>query len=77
MPVLVTTKGAGADEEKATPTAEMFEQMRAYNEQLVNAGIMLGGDELQRGRAAPCSQHERTVSDRTTQRFDPAVRGAL
>nr|BFE58324.1 YciI family protein [Dactylosporangium thailandense] len=47
MRVLVMTKGAGADEEKATPTAEMFEQMRVYNEQLVNAGIMLGGEGLQ------------------------------
>ncbi|MEV8516722.1 YciI family protein [Dactylosporangium sp. NPDC051484] len=47
MRVLVMTKGAGADEEKGTPTAEMFEQMRVYNEQLVNAGIMLGGEGLQ------------------------------
>jgi hypothetical protein len=47
MRVLVMTKGASADEEKATPTAEMFEQMKAYNEQLVNAGIMLGGEGLQ------------------------------
>jgi len=47
MRVLVMTKGAGADEEKGTPTAEMFEQMKAYNEQLVNNGIMLGGEGLQ------------------------------
>ncbi|MEV6927211.1 YciI family protein [Dactylosporangium sp. NPDC051485] len=47
MRVLVMTKGAGANEEKGTPTAEMFEQMRVYNEQLVNAGIMLGGEGLQ------------------------------
>ncbi|MGI5239816.1 YciI family protein [Dactylosporangium sp. CA-139066] len=47
MRVLVMTKGAGADEEKGTPTAEMFEQMKVYNEQLVNAGIMLGGEGLQ------------------------------
>ena len=47
MRVLVMTKGAGADEDKAAQTAEMFEQMRVYNEQLVNAGILLGGDGLQ------------------------------
>ncbi len=47
MRVLVMTKGAGADEEKGTPTAEMFEQMKVYNEQLVNAGIVLGGEGLQ------------------------------
>jgi hypothetical protein len=45
--VMVITKGDGADEGKAQPTTEMFEKMRAFNEQLVNAGIMLGGEGLQ------------------------------
>ena len=46
MRVIVMTKGAGADEGRAAPTQEMFEQMQAYNEALVNAGIMLGGEGL-------------------------------
>ncbi|MQM28612.1 YciI family protein [Glycomyces albidus] len=47
MRVMVMTKGDGADEGKGEPTAEMFEKMRIFNEQLVNAGIMLGGEGLQ------------------------------
>ena len=46
MRVMVMTKGDGADESKGQPTPEMFEKMRAFNEQLVNAGIMLGGEGL-------------------------------
>ncbi|MER7282140.1 YciI family protein [Dactylosporangium sp. NPDC000244] len=41
------TKGDGADEGNGEPTTGMFEKMRVFNEQLVNAGIMLGGEGLQ------------------------------
>ena len=51
MKVLVMIKGDGADEDKVAPTEAMFEEMNAYNEQLVNAGIMLGGEGLQPSRA--------------------------
>jgi len=47
MKVLVMIKGSGADEGKVAPTDEMFRVMNVYNEQLVNAGIMLGGEGLQ------------------------------
>jgi hypothetical protein len=43
---MVMTKGAGADEGQAQPSQEMFEKMQAYNEQLVKAGILLGGEGL-------------------------------
>ena len=33
------------------PTEEMFAAMNVYNEQLVNAGIMLGGEGLQPSEA--------------------------
>ncbi|NKY41436.1 YciI family protein [Cellulomonas sp. H30R-01] len=46
MKVLVMIEGAGADEAKIEPTTEMFEQMGRYNEELVQAGIMLGGEGL-------------------------------
>src|SRR3954447_25566593 len=46
MKVLVMIKGDGADEDRIAPTQEMFETMNAYNEQLVNAGIMLSGEGL-------------------------------
>ncbi|MFB7288703.1 YciI family protein [Actinacidiphila glaucinigra] len=44
---MVMTKGDAADEGKGEPTTEMFEKMRVFNEQLVNAGIVLGGEGLQ------------------------------
>jgi hypothetical protein len=44
--VMVMTKGDAADEGKAEPTQEMFEKMQAFNEQLVNAGILRGGEGL-------------------------------
>ena len=47
MKVLVMIKGDGADEDKVAPTEEMFREMNVYNEQLVNAGIMLAGEGLQ------------------------------
>jgi hypothetical protein len=51
MKVLVMIKGDGADEDKIAPTDEMFREMNAYNEQLVDAGIMLAGEGLQPSRA--------------------------
>ncbi|MGI5176195.1 YciI family protein [Dactylosporangium sp. CA-152071] len=47
MRVMVMTKGDAADEGSGEPTTEMFEKMRVFNERLVNAGIMLGGEGLQ------------------------------
>lgn len=46
MRVLVMIKGRPEDEAKAEPTPAMFEAMNAYNQQLVEAGVMLGGDGL-------------------------------
>ena len=46
MRVMVMTKGPATDEDKGQPTQEMFEKMNVFNEQLVNAGIMLGGEGL-------------------------------
>ena len=58
MKVLVMIKGDGADEEKVAPTDEMFAEMNVYNEQLVNAGIMLAGEGLQ-----PSSKGAKVVWD--------------
>jgi hypothetical protein len=43
---MVMTKGDAADEGKGQPTQEMFDRMQAFNEELVNAGILLGGEGL-------------------------------
>jgi hypothetical protein len=45
MKVMVMVKGTPADE-SAAPSTEMFEAMGAYNERLVNAGVMLDGAGL-------------------------------
>ena len=46
MKVMVMVTGTPEDEETAMPTTEMFEAMAAYNERLVQAGIMLDGAGL-------------------------------
>ncbi len=47
MKVMVLIKGDAADEGKITPTEAMFQEMGAYNERLVKAGIMLDGQGVQ------------------------------
>lgn len=46
MRVLVFVKATQDSEDGRMPPTEMLEAMGKYNEQLINAGIMLGGDGL-------------------------------
>jgi hypothetical protein len=46
MRVVVFVKATGDSEAEVLPEAKMLEEMGRYNEQLVDAGIMLGGDGL-------------------------------
>lgn len=46
MKVMVFVKASKGSEAGEMPTQKLLEDMMAYNEQLVNAGIMLGGDGL-------------------------------
>lgn len=46
MKVMVMIKIDGANEDKIEPTEEMLREMGEYNEQLVEAGIMLDGQGL-------------------------------
>ena len=67
MKVLVMIKGDGADEDKVAPTDEMFAEMNVYNEQLVNAGIMLGGEgpaAQQQGREGRLGHQRRGLRGR-------------
>lgn len=50
MKVMVMVKSSGADEDSIAPTQEMLEEMGRYNEQLVNAGIVLDGQGLKPSR---------------------------
>jgi hypothetical protein len=66
MKVMVFVKASKGSEEGEMPTEEMFTQMMAYNEELVKAGIMLGGDGLKpssEGARVHFSGKKRSVSD--------------
>jgi hypothetical protein len=46
MRVMVMIQGDGVDEDKIAPTEESMSEMGKFNEQLVEAGIMLDGEGL-------------------------------
>ena len=50
MRVVVFVKATADSEADTLPDAKMLEEMGRYNEQLVDAGIMLGGDGLKSTR---------------------------
>ena len=47
MRVMVMMKGTAAIEQGVQPSEALMTEMMAFNEELVNAGMMLGGDGLQ------------------------------
>ena len=66
MKVMVFVKATRSSEEGMMPTEEMLTKMMSYNEELVNAGIMLGGEGLKPSREAVrvrFSGKDRTVTD--------------
>jgi hypothetical protein len=65
MKVMVIVKATADSEAGVMPTTEMFEAMGKYNEQLVNAGIMLSGEGLKpssKGVRVHFSGKDRAVS---------------
>ncbi len=58
MRVMVLVKATKDSEAGLMPSAELFEAMGKYNEELVNAGIMRAGDGLK-----PSSQGKRVAFD--------------
>ena len=58
MRVIVFVKATEDSEQGAMPSAELIEAMGKYNEELINAGIMVGGDGLK-----PSSQGKRIAFD--------------
>ncbi|MDE2893297.1 MAG: YciI family protein [Chloroflexota bacterium] len=66
MRVMVLVKATEDSEAGVMPTTEMFEAMGAFNEQLVDAGIMQTGEGLQptaRGKRIAFDGDSRTVID--------------
>ncbi|MDZ7927819.1 MAG: YciI family protein [Agrobacterium sp.] len=58
MRVIVFVKATRSSEDGVMPTTELMEAMGKFNEELVNAGIMLSGDGLH-----PSSKGKRVVFD--------------
>ena len=66
MRVIVFVKATQNSEAGTQPSQELFDQMTRYNEELVKAGVMLGGDGLQpskRGKRVVFEGSSRTVVD--------------
>lgn len=58
MRVFVFVKATEESERGALPSPELIEAMGKYNEELINAGVMVGGDGLK-----PSSQGKRMAFD--------------
>jgi hypothetical protein len=66
MKVMVFVKATKGSEAGDMPSEELITEMMAYNEELVKAGIMLGGDGLKpssEGVRVRFSGRKRTVND--------------
>jgi hypothetical protein len=66
MRVMVMVKATEESEAGIMPSTELLEAMGKYNEELVNAGIMLAGDGLQpsaKGKRVAFAGPSRTVID--------------
>lgn len=66
MRVIVFVKATADSEASVMPTTELLEAMGKYNEALINAGIMQGGDGLKpssAGKRIAFDGASRTVSD--------------
>jgi hypothetical protein len=66
MRVMVMVKATNDSESGMMPSTEMLEEMGKYNEELVNAGIMLAGEGLQpsvKGKRVVFDGPKRTVID--------------
>jgi hypothetical protein len=66
MRVMVLVKATKDSEAGIMPTTELFEAMGKFNEELVNAGIMLAGDGLKpssHGKRVAFDGAKRTVID--------------
>jgi len=66
MRVIVFVKATEDSEASALPSPELIEAMGKYNEELINAGVMVGGDGLKATRFAKRIHFDgasRTVTD--------------
>ncbi len=64
MRVVVLVKATAESEQGVMPSNDLLEAMGKYNEELVNAGVMVGGDGLK-----PSSRGKRIAFDGTSRRL--------
>jgi hypothetical protein len=66
MRFMVIVKASEASEAGEMPSKELLDAMQAYNEELLEAGVLLAGEGLHpssRGKRVRFSGHDRTVVD--------------
>ena len=66
MKVMVFVKASESSEASVMPSAELIGDMMKFNEELIKAGVLLGGDGLQasgKGKRVRFSGTKRTVID--------------
>jgi hypothetical protein len=66
MRVIVVVKASKESEAGVMPSKELLEEMSTFNEQIVNAGVMLAGEGLHptsKGKRVKFSGKDRTVID--------------
>jgi hypothetical protein len=66
MKVMVFVKATAGSEAGVMPTAELINDMMKFNQELIEAGVLLGGDGLQpssKGKRVLFSGSKRTVTD--------------
>jgi hypothetical protein len=66
MKVMVFVKASASSEAGVMPSAELINDMMKFNEELIKAGVLLGGDGLQpssKGKRVRFSGKNRTVID--------------
>jgi hypothetical protein len=66
MKVMVFVKATADSEAGVMPTAELINDMMKFNQELIEAGVLLGGDGLQpssKGKRVLFSGSKRTVTD--------------
>ncbi|MES2623768.1 MAG: YciI family protein [Pseudomonadota bacterium] len=66
MKVMVFVKASASSEASAMPSAELIGAMMKFNQELMEAGVLLGGDGLQasvKGKRVQFSGSKRTVLD--------------
>jgi hypothetical protein len=76
MRVMILVKATQESESGLLPSTELLEAMTKFNEELVNAGVMLAGEGLKpssSGKRVAFNGADRTVYSNTRRSSSPAI----